>query len=310
MRSNNSLSAKALTMRVATAVTALTLQFALTVPGQAQPGVAVDEIQMRRVSVNGGEIEYERRGAGAPVLLIHGSGIAASFLPVMDHPALKGFEVIRYHRRGFAGSSGVEHPFTMGDQAADAAALLDQLNISGAHIVGHSYGGAVALQLALDRPELVASLALLEPAVRSATANAQAPQALLQAAARYGAGDHRGAMDTLFDYALGKDWRITSEHMTPGSVAQADADVANTFEVEMPAMLQWQFGVEQAAAINAPVLYVVGGDSPLLAGAALFREWAPQTLVATIEGVDHSLQKDDPDGVAEVIGEFIRRVRR
>lgn len=307
MRSNNSLSVKALSMRIATAVTALTLQFALTVPGQAQPGVAVDEIHMRRVSVNGGEIEYERRGAGAPVLLIHGSGIAASFLPVMDHPALEGFEVIRYHRRGFAGSSGVEHPFTMGDQAADAAALLDQLNISGAHIVGHSYGGAVALQLALDRPELVASLALLEPAVRSATANAQPPEALLQAAARYGAGDHGGAMDTLFDYALGNDWRITSEQMTPGSVAQADADVANTFEVEMPAMLQWQFGVEQAAAINAPVLYVVGGDSPLRDGAALYLEWAPQTLVATIEGVDHSLQKDDPDGVAQVIGEFLSR---
>ena len=72
------------------------------------------------------------------------------------------FRVIAYHRRGFAGSSRACAPFTIGQQAADGCALLRHLGIPRAHIAGHSYGAAIALQWALDAPEEVQSLALLE----------------------------------------------------------------------------------------------------------------------------------------------------
>ena len=54
-------------------------------------------------------------------------------------------------------------PVSFAEHAADAAALLDHLGIRRAHVAGHSTGAIIALQLAVDRPDLVHSLALLEP---------------------------------------------------------------------------------------------------------------------------------------------------
>jgi pimeloyl-ACP methyl ester carboxylesterase len=96
--------------------------------------------QMKRTAVQKGEIEYEIGGEGEPVLLIHGSFIADSFLPLMSEPSLAKYRLTRYRRRGFAGSSAHEGPFSIERQAADAAALLQQLGVQRAHIVGHSYG--------------------------------------------------------------------------------------------------------------------------------------------------------------------------
>ncbi len=55
-----------------------------------------------------------------------------------------------------------EHPFTLADEAARTIALIDTCE-SKLHLVGHSYGGGVALHVALARPERIASLALYEP---------------------------------------------------------------------------------------------------------------------------------------------------
>ena len=123
---------------------------------------------MERARVNGVELEYELGGGGEPVLLIHGSHIAGSFIPLVAQSSWgDGFMLIRYHRRGFCGSAPATGAFSISDQAADARVLLEVLGVRAAHVVGHSYGGAIALQLALDAPERVHSLALLEPAVLS-----------------------------------------------------------------------------------------------------------------------------------------------
>src|SRR5262245_44957513 len=57
-------------------------------------------------------------------------------------------------------------PLTMARQAGDAAALLRHLGVRAAHVAGYSYGGLIALQLVVNAPALVHSLALLEPALR------------------------------------------------------------------------------------------------------------------------------------------------
>ena len=96
---------------------------------------AVTEAQaprpLQRLAVNGGELEYEVTGSGEPVLLIHGTGVAATFAPTMSEPSLSGYRLIRFHRRGFAGSSRSPVPFTMTQQAADARALLKHSVSSG-----------------------------------------------------------------------------------------------------------------------------------------------------------------------------------
>jgi pimeloyl-ACP methyl ester carboxylesterase len=73
----------------------------------------------------------------------------------MDQPALVGYRLIGYHRRGYAGSSRTAGPVTIADQAADLARLLDILGVERAYVAGHSYGGLIATQLTLTRPDLV-----------------------------------------------------------------------------------------------------------------------------------------------------------
>ena len=104
-------------------------------------------------TVNGVGLEYEVRGAGQPLLLID-MLIADCFVPLLPEPALAhGYQLIRYHKRGWVGSTHTPPPVSIGEHAADAAALLDHLGVRRAHIAGHSTGASIGAQLALDYPE-------------------------------------------------------------------------------------------------------------------------------------------------------------
>src|ERR687890_2305624 len=117
---------------------------------------------METAKVNGVELEYEVIGSGEPVLLIS-PVLADGFLPLLAEPALADrYQLIPYHKRGWAGSTHTAPPVSVADHAADAAALLDRLGVPRAHVAGHSSGAAVAAQLALDRPEMGHTLMVLE----------------------------------------------------------------------------------------------------------------------------------------------------
>ena len=96
----------------------------------------------QQLSVDGAVLEYEIVGTGEPVVLIHGALIAEAYAPLCAEPALTAhYRLVRYHRRGYAGSSRVTAPFSIAQQAADCLALLRHLGIERAHVVGHSSGG-------------------------------------------------------------------------------------------------------------------------------------------------------------------------
>ena len=154
---------------------------------------------MKRVKVNDVELEYEVRGSGEPILLID-MLIADCFVPLLDEPSLAGrYQLIRYHKRGWVGSTHTPPPVSIGDHAADAAALLGHLGVRRAHIAGHSTGASIAAQLALDYAENVHTLTLLEPTLVSLPLG----QAFLRAAdpvfEAYGNGDHSGAFAMFVD---------------------------------------------------------------------------------------------------------------
>jgi pimeloyl-ACP methyl ester carboxylesterase len=118
---------------------------------------------MPTIQPNGGQIYYEERGAGPPIVLIHGTGSDANNWSTAPELARLG-RVIAYDRRGFTRSARLDpvDRITAAEHAEDAAALLERLDAAPAIVVGRSYGGNVALELALRRPELVRALALLE----------------------------------------------------------------------------------------------------------------------------------------------------
>ena len=117
---------------------------------------------MQRAKIHGVELEYEVQGSGDPMLLVHGAHIADALRPLGGQDALDPFALIHYHRCGFAGSSR-QRGTTTEDHARHAVGLLDHLGFERAHVVGHSYGALIALELAATYPTRVASLALLEP---------------------------------------------------------------------------------------------------------------------------------------------------
>ena len=118
---------------------------------------------MSRAVLNDLALAYEAAGAGDPIVFIHGALIADAFRPLLAESAFtSAHRLLVFHRRGYGGSTHPAGAIAVAQHAADCCRLLKHLGIARAHVVGHSYGGAVALQLALDSPELTESLALLE----------------------------------------------------------------------------------------------------------------------------------------------------
>src|SRR5687768_6153424 len=157
---------------------------------------------MENAKFNGVELEYEVAGSGEPVLLISTGPIADSFLPFLSEKSLvERYRLIRYRQRRVGNGAPSPVPVSFEQHAADAAALLSHLGIRRAHVAGHSTGAVIAVQLAADRPEMVQTLALLEPTlvgVPSAAAFLPSTLAVMEALgpalAAYGSGDREGAM--------------------------------------------------------------------------------------------------------------------
>jgi len=188
---------------------------------------------MLRTTVNGAEIEYELRGTGDPLLLIHGSILADAFLPLVIEPEIEDhYRVIYYHRRGFAGSDRAKNPFLIPQQAADCRALLEHLNIPRAHVAGHSYGAVTALQMALDSPHLIRSLAVLEPPLLGSIPSGPALGKRwrpLPTCMRV--GDKSGAVDAFLREVNGDEYRqVIDARLPAGAFDLAVTDLDTFFQ--------------------------------------------------------------------------------
>ncbi len=118
------------------------------------------------VSVEGAPLHYVRRGAGQPVVFLHGSdGVLQDALTTVFDAVAADHDALAVDRPGH-GYSGrpADEPLTLALNARMLRGGLAALGVERPALVGHSYGGAVALQYALDYPEHVAGLVLLAPA--------------------------------------------------------------------------------------------------------------------------------------------------
>ena len=264
---------------------------------------------MERATVNRVDLEYEVVGAGEPVLLIS-PVLADGFLPLLSERALAdGHQLIRYHKRGWVGSTRTPGAVSVADHAADAAALLDHLAISRAHVAGHSSGAAVAAQLALDHADAVHTLALLEVSLLSVPSGAAFLRQAGPAFEAYGNGNSERAVALFLSLVSGLPWaacRATIEKGTPGAVAQAVKDADTFFGVELPALTQWEFGAEQAAGVSQPVLSVLGSRTELLWVEVdqFLRSSLPHVESCTVPGVGHLLHGQRAKPVAQAMADF------
>jgi pimeloyl-ACP methyl ester carboxylesterase len=265
---------------------------------------------MRRVALHGAELEVEVRGTGEPVLLIQTALVADEFLPLANQPALGNhYQVIRYHRRGYAQSSPVQGTGSIQRDAADGQALLAALGVKRAHVVGVSYSGAVALQLAADSPTCVHSLILLEPPPVHVPSAAQFFTANAQLTKDYHAHGPVVALDRFLTRVIGPDWRAAIERAVPGAPDQMEQDTGTFFDTDLPALLAWRFGAEDARRITQAVLHIGGSESGQFFAEVreLMLAWLPQAEDVVLAGADHSLALTHPGEVAAALVAFLRR---
>jgi pimeloyl-ACP methyl ester carboxylesterase len=265
-----------------------------------------------RASLDGTDLEYEVSGTGEPVVFIHGAFIADTFRPLLAEPSLAGrYRLILYHRRGYAGSSRASGPVSVALQAADCRALRRHLGVERAHIVGHSYGGDVALQLALDDSSVSHSLALLEPGLMVGAGAQDYRESLARGVERY----HEAGAEVVVDEFLRARWpgyRAALERVLPGAFVQAVTDAGTWFEHELPGQLDWRFGEAEARRIGQPTLSVLGGESDALWSRfgethRLLLGWLPHAEGSVLPGTTHLMQMQDPRGMAEALGAFWAR---
>ena len=119
---------------------------------------------MPHTSVNGVQLYYEERGSGTPILGIHGAGSSALVWEDAAEKLAERGRALTYDRRGCTRSErpGPYEVTSVAEHADDALALLTSLGANPAIVIGRSYGGTIALDLAIRHPEAVLGLALLE----------------------------------------------------------------------------------------------------------------------------------------------------
>jgi pimeloyl-ACP methyl ester carboxylesterase len=298
-------------MKTSTVSSILTMALLAT----AEVGMA-QQAPMSRATVDGVTLDYATWGGGEPVVLVHAGIFADWFRPLLGEPALIGrHRVLSYHRVGYAGSSRVAGQVSIAQQAAHLRSLMRQLGIQRAHLVGHSSGGNIALQVALDAPEMVHSIVLMEPALPVALGpermlSTRAAMAPVCEASR--AGDKARAVDGFMRNVSGPDYRSVLDQVLPGAFEQGVKDADTFFGQELPALQQWALKREDAARITQPVLSVVGAKSKEVSPIwperhEMVLTWLPKAAGFVLADATHLLHVQHPRAVAEALAAFFAR---
>lgn len=116
---------------------------------------------MPKITLNNAEIYYETAGKGQMVLFIHGLGSSVRDWETQIPVFSKSFQTVAFDLRGHGQSQKPQGPYSMSLFASDAAELIKSLGGAPVHVVGISLGGMVAFQLAVNHPELVKSLTIV-----------------------------------------------------------------------------------------------------------------------------------------------------
>ncbi len=266
-----------------------------------------------RAVLEGIELEYEVRGVGEPVVLVH-AGIFSDFSrPLTEEPALTSrYCLVSYHRVGCAGSSRVAGPVSIAQEAQHCRALMRHLGIDRAHVVGHSNSGNLVLQLALDAPDAVHSLVLQEPALMAVPSAQTARAFIATAVQRYAAGDKAGGLDIFLQGTCGPGYRAVLDQALPGAFDQYVANADTFFSHQLPALQQWSFNREHASRITQPVLAVIGAKSKELSPIwnerqELLLAWLPNAEPFVLPNATHLLQVENPRGMAQALAAFFVR---
>jgi esterase len=215
-----------------------------------------------KVRVNGIGIHYDELGEGVPILCVHGGGSTALMWADAIGELARFGRVIAYDRRGCARSERPE-PYertTVAEQADDAAALLDTLTDVPAVVIGRSYGGAVAIDLALRHTASVQALVLLEADALGISGVGLEWTRALRGRLREVAA--RDGVDAVYAAMIGEVLGDGAWDSFPREIRRILTKNGRALLAELEYVDEVMPGAPELAALAAPTLLVAASDSP------------------------------------------------
>jgi proline iminopeptidase len=269
------------------------------------------------VTVDGVTLGGTVQGDGDPVLLLHGGpGMGFEYLEPLVDELRASFRVASYQQRGLAPSS-TDGPFTVADQVADTRRVLDALGWDQAVVVGHSWGGHLALHVAHDLPDRVRAALCVDPMGGVGDGGEAAFGAELEA--RTPAADWQRAHE-LDELALRKEanedeqqeslrliWAAYYADPTAAPPMPPVRMSTDAYAETMASATELLPRLEAALPdIRVPVGFVAGAGSPIpTTSSSDTADRIPGAWVTVVEGAGHFVWHERPGAVLEAVRRLV-----
>ncbi len=261
---------------------------------------------MPKVRANGIEIFYEETGAGEPLLLIAGFACDHANWRKMTPLLASSNRLITFDNRGVGRSSSPETTYSIHQMAEDAAGLLDAIGLSRVHVAGHSMGGQIAVELALNHPKRVKSLMLLSSCAKIDRRG----KAVIESW-----GDLPRLVDPVTGIRLSLPWVYTSRfYETPGAIDNVIQEMLSNPFPPSPSGIYQQSraitgydAVARLRGIECPTLVVVG-DEDILGGLPFSQQLAhgiQDAKLLVLEKAGHGLLTESPEATSAAMRDFL-----
>jgi pimeloyl-ACP methyl ester carboxylesterase len=251
------------------------------------------------------ELPYEERGSGEPVLLVPGTGFGSASWGQFGEQLARRRRVIAYERRGFT-STAREEADDVRVHAEDARSILDRAGAMPADVVGWSGGGLAALALAVEHPEAVRSLLLIEPSVHGTRAiTASAIWMTIRAQLAKLRGGQRAATDLAYRWTFTyRGLRRNAWEEMPAEWRDGVLDHTDAVAAEQSHEVSTRYpSADQLRGLDLPVTIAVGerGQPYFQRIARRLARLLPRVEVRSVPEASHAVHLDSPDEVAALV---------
>jgi len=263
-----------------------------------------------KVKINGVNLYYEIHGKGFPLIMIQGLSENAYWwdTPMIDDLS-KHLKTVIFDNRGVGRSDNLDGDLTIEIMAADALGLMDALNISQAHILGHSMGGMIAQELALKFPERVKKLVLCSTSCGGSKAepSSQATQKILTKLS------FKGHTRRLVDEAMPHIFTKKFMDENPEFIEKKIDDILiiptgpTTFKAQIGSWMRYN-SYRKLKEMNIPTLIMHGKQDILVppSNADLLAAKIPNAEVVYFDFNAHLIHTEEPDKFTEVLLNFLK----
>ena len=275
---------------------------------------------MPRIQADGLNFHYQQAGAGPDVVLIHGvtGDLSIWFLCQAMGVLARWFRVTAYDLRGHGYSDVPTSGYTSADEAGDTLAIMDALGIDRAMLVGHSFGGVIAMHAAVLHPDRIEAVVLSDPCFPALRHLEDVSrwghwQNFREEAAAAGvtlSDEHWYDLGRFFDQVLHLDGerllRFRQAVGLPGF--HRLLRLARTTcgdDAKAPAGLT----EELICGVTQPVLALFGEHSPFLATADYLAANLPHCRNVRVPGAKHRAPEENAERFVELVSEFLTTVR-